>query len=66
MIIKVLKQNFQVRASAVFALGTYISFDNDCTSYTLNINQDIAITLLNTVAKDMSPIVREVLNMNLP
>lgn len=44
----------------MFALGTYVSCDKERTNYALNVDQSIAVTLLNTVAKDMSPMVREV------
>lgn len=54
-------KHFQVRASAVFALGTFVSCNKDHTDHGLNVDQSIAITLLNTVAKDMSPMVREVI-----
>lgn len=49
-----------MRAAAVFALGTYVSCDKDRSNHALNVDQSIALTLLNTVAKDMSPMVREV------
>ncbi|XP_025419661.1 regulatory-associated protein of mTOR isoform X2 [Sipha flava] len=49
----------EVRAAAVFALGTYVSCDKDRSNHALNVDQSIALTLLNTVAKDMSPMVRE-------
>lgn len=45
----------------MFALGTYVSCDKQRTDHALNVDQSIAITLLNTVAKDMSPMVREVI-----
>ncbi|XP_022179091.1 regulatory-associated protein of mTOR isoform X1 [Myzus persicae] len=49
----------EVRAAAVFALGTYVSCDKDRTNYAIKVDLNIALTLLNTVAKDMSPMVRE-------
>jgi len=45
----------------VFALGTYVSCDKDRTNYAIKVDLNIALTLLNTVAKDMSPMVREVI-----
>jgi len=51
----------QVRAAAVFALGTYVSCDKERSDHALNVDQSIAVTLLNQVAKDMSPMVREVI-----
>jgi len=48
----------------VFALGTYVSCDKDCTNYAIKVDLNIALTLLNTVAKDMSPMVREVIVRN--
>ncbi|VVC26896.1 Hypothetical protein CINCED_3A010388 [Cinara cedri] len=49
----------EVRAAAVFALGTFVSCDKDRSNHALSVDQNIAITLLNTAAKDMSPMVRE-------
>ena len=45
----------------MFALGTYVSCDKDRTNYAIKVDLNIALTLLNTVAKDMSPMVREVI-----
>lgn len=47
----------------MFALGTYVSCDKDCSNHALNVDQSIAITLLNKVGNDMSPMVREVIIM---
>lgn len=58
------KQYFQVRAATVFALGTYVSCDKDRSEHAMNVDKSIAITLLNTVATDMSPMVREVITNN--
>lgn len=48
----------------MFALGTYVSCDKDRTNYAIKVDLNIALTLLNTVAKDMSPMVREVIVKN--
>lgn len=51
----------EVRASAVYALGTFISSvtrSKDRTEHANNIDRSIAMTLLSTVGNDMSPIVR--------
>lgn len=45
----------------MFALGTYVSCDKDRSNHALTVDQSIAITLLNTVGNDMSPMVREVM-----
>lgn len=47
----------EVRAAAVYALGTFISSALR-SEHANNIDRSIAMTLLNTVANDMSPIVR--------
>ncbi|XP_013105306.1 regulatory-associated protein of mTOR [Stomoxys calcitrans] len=49
----------EVRAAAVFALGTFISSVTDRSEeHANNIDRIIAITLLENVAEDMSPLVR--------
>lgn len=49
----------EVRAAAVFALGTFISSVTDRSEeHANNIDRIIAITLLETVGEDMSPLVR--------
>lgn len=49
----------EVRAAAVFALGTFISSVTDRSEEQANnIDRIIAITLLETVGEDMSPLVR--------
>uniref|UniRef100_A0A034VQR6 Regulatory-associated protein of mTOR n=1 Tax=Bactrocera dorsalis TaxID=27457 RepID=A0A034VQR6_BACDO len=48
----------EVRAAAVFALGTFISSVTDREEHANNIDRIIAITLLDTVGEDMSPLVR--------
>lgn len=58
------KQYFQVRAATVFALGTYVNCDKDRSEHAMNVDKSIAITLLNKVAADMSPMVREVMMKN--
>lgn len=49
----------EVRAAAVYALGTFISSQQkDRTEHANNIDRSIALTLFSTVGNDMSPIVR--------
>lgn len=49
----------EVRAAAVYALGTFISSQHkDRTEHANNIDRSIALTLFSTVGNDMSPIVR--------
>lgn len=48
----------EVRAAAVFALGTFISSVSQRSEHANNIDRSIAMTLWNTCANDMSPIVR--------
>lgn len=48
----------------MFALGTYVSCDKDRSNHALNVDQSIALTLINSVADDMSPMVREVMVNN--
>lgn len=49
----------EVRAAAVYALGTFISSQKtDRTEHANNIDRGIAMTLFTTVGNDMSPIVR--------
>lgn len=49
----------EVRAAAVYALGTFISSQQkDRTEHANNIDRSIAFTLFSTVGNDMSPIVR--------
>lgn len=50
-----------VRAAAVYALGTFISSvtnNKDRTEHANNIDRSIAMTMLTTVGNDMSPVVR--------
>ncbi|KAL1130820.1 hypothetical protein AAG570_012061 [Ranatra chinensis] len=49
----------EVRTAAVFALGTFISSTSERSEHAKNIDHSVAMTLLNTVAKDMSPLVRK-------
>lgn len=49
-----------MRAGAVYALGTFINAVQERSEHANKIDQNIAITLLNTVSKDMSPLVRKV------
>lgn len=48
----------EVRAAAVFALGTYISSVTERSEHANIIDRFIAMTLLSTVGEDMSPLVR--------
>ena len=50
----------QVRAAAVYALGTFISSVTERSEHANNIDHSIAMTLINTVSYDMSPLVRKV------
>ncbi|XP_075231155.1 regulatory associated protein of MTOR complex 1 [Lycorma delicatula] len=49
----------EVRAAAVYALGTFISLVNDRSEHANNIDQSVAMMLINTVSQDMSPLVRK-------
>uniref|UniRef100_A0AAU7B9E9 Raptor n=1 Tax=Pyrrhocoris apterus TaxID=37000 RepID=A0AAU7B9E9_PYRAP len=49
----------EVRASAVHALGTFINSVKVRSEHANKIDLNVAITLLNTVGKDMSPLVRK-------
>lgn len=51
--------NNQVRAAAVYALGTFINSATERSEHANNIDQTIAMTLLNTVTNDMSCLVRQ-------
>lgn len=49
----------EVRAAAVYALGTFISSQTkDRTEHANNLDRSIALTIFSTVGNDMSPIVR--------
>lgn len=48
----------EVRAAAVFALGTFISSVTQRSEHANNIDRSIAMNLWNTVSDDMSPLVR--------
>lgn len=48
----------EVRAAAVFALGTFISSVTQRSEHANNIDRSIAMNLWNTVSNDMSPLVR--------
>jgi hypothetical protein len=50
----------QVRAAAVYALGTFVSSVTERSEHANNIDHSIAMTLINTVSHDMSPLVRKV------
>ncbi|XP_073974210.1 regulatory associated protein of MTOR complex 1 isoform X2 [Rhodnius prolixus] len=49
----------EVRAASVFALGTFISSVTERSEHANNIDHSVAMTLLSTVSKDMSPLVRK-------
>lgn len=53
---------FQVRAAAVFALGTFVSSlaSRERNDHARSIDQTIAVTLANNVTHDGSPLVRQV------
>lgn len=50
----------QVRAASVYALGTFINSVTTRSEHANNIDQIIAMTLINTVSHDMCPLVRKV------
>ncbi|KAL3274395.1 hypothetical protein HHI36_015788 [Cryptolaemus montrouzieri] len=49
----------EVRAAAVFALGTFINSCVERTNHANNIDHSVAMTLINTVSSDMSSLVRK-------
>ncbi|XP_076243064.1 regulatory associated protein of MTOR complex 1 isoform X2 [Calliopsis andreniformis] len=49
----------EVRAASVYALGTFINSVTTRSEHANNIDQIIAITLINTVSHDMCPLVRK-------
>ncbi|XP_019699169.1 regulatory-associated protein of mTOR isoform X1 [Harpegnathos saltator] len=49
----------EVRAASVYALGTFINSVTTRSEHANNIDQIIAMTLINTVSHDMSPLVRK-------
>ncbi|KAJ9585619.1 hypothetical protein L9F63_002589, partial [Diploptera punctata] len=49
----------EVRAAAVYALGTFISSVTERSEHANNIDHSIAMTLINTISYDMSPLVRK-------
>ncbi|XP_043280905.1 regulatory-associated protein of mTOR isoform X2 [Venturia canescens] len=49
----------EVRAASVYALGTFINSVTKRSEHANNIDQIIAMTLINTVSHDMSPLVRK-------
>lgn len=50
----------QVRAASVYALGTFINSVTTRSEHANNIDQIIAMMLINTVSHDMCPLVRKV------
>lgn len=50
----------QVRAAAVYALGTFMNSVVQRSEHANNIDHSVATMLLNTVSHDMSPLVRKV------
>ncbi|RZF33857.1 hypothetical protein LSTR_LSTR008980 [Laodelphax striatellus] len=54
-------EKLYVRAAAVYALGTFISAETkERSEHANNIDQSVAMMLINTVSNDMSPLVRKV------
>ena len=49
----------EVRAAAVFALGTFINSCEDRTEHANSLDHSIALNLMNTVSEDGSPLVRQ-------
>lgn len=49
-----------MRAASVYALGTFINSVTTRSEHANNIDQIIAMTLINTVSHDMCPLVRKV------
>ncbi|XP_054282022.1 regulatory-associated protein of mTOR-like isoform X2 [Macrosteles quadrilineatus] len=49
----------EVRAAAVYALGTFISSVTERSEHANNIDQSVAMMLINTVSHDMCPLVRK-------
>ncbi|KZC07312.1 Regulatory-associated protein of mTOR [Dufourea novaeangliae] len=49
----------EVRAASVYALGTFVNSVTTRSEHANNIDQIIAITLINTVSHDMCPLVRK-------
>jgi len=56
----------EVRAAAVYALGTFISSVVERSEHANNIDQSVAMNLLNTAARDMSVLVRKVTTASVP
>lgn len=50
----------QVRAAAVFALGTFVNSVTERSEHANNIDQSVAVTLISTASSDMCPLVRKV------
>lgn len=57
---ELIKNLIQVRAASVYALGTFINSVTTRSEHANNIDQIIAMTLINTVSHDMCPLVRKV------
>ncbi|KAF4526070.1 hypothetical protein B566_EDAN007563 [Ephemera danica] len=49
----------EVRASAVYALGTFIASTTERSEHANKIDHSVAVTLIATVGQDMSPLVRK-------
>ena len=49
----------EVRAAAVFALGTFINSCEERTEHANSLDHSIALNLMNTVSEDSSPLVRQ-------
>lgn len=50
----------EVRAAAVYALGTFVASATERSEHANKIDHNVAMTLITTVGQDMSPLVRKV------
>lgn len=50
----------EVRAAAVYALGTFVASATERSEHANKIDHSVAVTLITTVGQDMSPLVRKV------
>lgn len=62
---KILINHYQVRAASVYALGTFMNSSIQRSEHANNIDQTVAMMLINTVIYDMSPLVRKVSFLNI-
>lgn len=51
---------FQVRAAAVYALGTFMNTEMERSKHAINIDHSVAMMLINVVSQDMNTLVRKV------